>query len=205
MTKIWFKDPLNFMSFGKILEFIPLNGMSFEEKLNSVVRFMTYFACVFYIIKPDIRIFSLIFVTLLGTAIYYNTVYENYSQYDELRYKHSKPVDRKKGLKCTYPEDDNPFMNVLMNEYVENPERDEACDVEDENVKKAMGSKYYKDIYRDIDDVFDKKSSFRSFYTMPNTSIPNNQEDYAQWLYGIPGKTHKEGNGDRNKQFAKYY
>ena len=31
---------------------------------------------------------------------------------------------------------------------------------------------------------------------MPNTTVPNNQGDFAQWLYGVP-KTCKEGNGNQ--------
>jgi hypothetical protein len=206
-TKIWFKDPQSFISFSRILEFIPLNGMSFEEKLNSFVRFSIYFSCTYYVITSDIRIFSLVLIVMLITMIYYKSVFENYLQYNDARNNTGNNTDQKniKGLNCTSPIKENPFMNVLMNEYAENPERNEACDVEDENIKRSMSKKYYKDLYRDIDDVFDKKSSFRNFYTMPNTTIPNNQEDYAKWLYGLPDKTYKEGNGDRNKQFAKHY
>ena len=68
-----------------------------------------------------------------------------------------------------------------------------------------MDAKYFKDIYRDIDDAFDRKSSFRNFYTMPSTSIPNDQMEFANWLYGSKEKTQKEGNGNRNMFFASYY
>ena len=35
-----------------------------------------------------------------------------------------------------------------------------------------------------------------NFYTTPNTTIPNNQGDFANWLYKTP-KTCKEGNGNQ--------
>ena len=34
-------------------------------------------------------------------------------------------------------------------------------------------------------------NSQRQFYTMPNTTIPNAQDDFAKWLYANP-KTCKE-------------
>ena len=37
--------------------------------------------------------------------------------------------------------------------------------------------------------------SSRQFYTNPSTTIPNDQEAFAKWLYYNPEKTCKEGNG----------
>jgi hypothetical protein len=135
------------------------------------------------------------------TTIYFKTVIENYNEYEKLL----PNEERINGLNCTMPNKNNPFMNILMNEYSEAPEREEACDIDDEIIKDKMSSLYHDDLYRDIDDVFDKKNSSRNFYTMPSTSIPNKQDDYANWLYGIKEKTQKEGNGDRNKFFSKSY
>ena len=41
--------------------------------------------------------------------------------------------------------------------------------------------------------MFGRSQSQREFYTMPSTSIPNDQGSYQDWLYKIPGKTCKEG------------
>lgn len=97
-------------------------------------------------------------------------------------------------------------MNVLINEYTENPGRNPACDVEDGIVKKRMDDSFPQRLYReiDVDDVFDRKTSFRQFYTMPNTQIPNKQDHFAKWLYDT-GESYKEGNGTRHKNFANYY
>ena len=43
----------------------------------------------------------------------------------------------------------------------------------------------------DVNDVFGKMNSQRQFYTMPSTTIPNAQDDFAKWLYLNP-KTCKE-------------
>jgi len=47
--------------------------------------------------------------------------------------------------------------------------------------------------FSDPTDVFGRAQSQREFYTMPSTSIPNDQASYQDWLYKIPGKTCKEG------------
>ena len=202
-TGIWFKEPIDFFSFSKLFEVYPSEELNMEERLNAYLRLAIYLSLGYYIASRDVKVFSVPVIVMILSYVYYMSVHENYVQYEQLR---NEPQMRGKTAKgCEYPKEDNPFMNVLMNEYVENPQRNEACDVDNVKVKNLINDKYYKDTYRDIDDVFDKKSSFRNFYTMPNTTIPNNQEDYANWLYGIKEKTHKEGNGNRNKHFAKHY
>ena len=37
-----------------------------------------------------------------------------------------------------------------------------------------------------LSDVFGKRNSQRQFYTMPNTEVPNSQDEFAKWLYGKP-------------------
>ena len=51
-------------------------------------------------------------------------------------------------------------------------------------------------LYRDEGDIFDNCHSQRSFYTMPVTTIPNKQTEFAEWLYKMP-KTCKDGNAKR--------
>jgi hypothetical protein len=201
-TTIWFKNPTDFFSFSKLYAIFPLDKMTLDEKLNTYLRLAMYLSTIYYIMFQDVKVFSVIVMVMIITYVYYNSIHENYVQYEQL--KHNMKTKQEPQM-CEYPKKNNPFMNVLMNEYAENPERNEACDVDNDHVKTLMNDTYYKDTFRDIDDVFDKKSSFRHFYTMPNTTIPNNQEDYSHWLYGIKEKTHKEGNGDRNMQYAKHY
>ena len=58
------------------------------------------------------------------------------------------------------------------------------------------------DLYRDSTDLFDTKNAQRIWYTTPVTSIPNDQESFANWLYKTP-PTCKEGNGAQC--IANYY
>lgn len=95
----------------------------------------------------------------------------------------------------------NPFMNVLVSDYANNPEKLPSCNVEDEDTKKNIETQFFEDVFLDVNDIYDKNSSYRQFYTMPSTSIPNDQTKFAKELYHIKGKTCKEGNGSKCKYF----
>lgn len=96
----------------------------------------------------------------------------------------------------TKPNAKNPFMNVLMDEIQYNPTRAAAASVSDPTVSTTLDDYFRVQWLSDPTDVFGKSQSQRQFYTMPSTSIPNDQASYQNWLYRIPGKTCKEGNRD---------
>lgn len=83
---------------------------------------------------------------------------------------------------CTKPTQDNPFMNFMISDYKENPDKLKACT----NVDKEIDDNFNHNLYRDIDDLFERKNSQRQFYTMPNTQNPNSQKEFAEWLYKVP-------------------
>lgn len=98
------------------------------------------------------------------------------------------------GSKATYPNAKNPFMNVLIDEIKYNPKRAQAASVLDPSVSVTLDDFFRTQFVDDPTDVFGKTQSQREFYTMPSTTIPNDQDSYQNWLYRIPGKTCKEGN-----------
>ena len=96
----------------------------------------------------------------------------------------------------TRPSARNPFMNVLLDEITYKPNRPEA-----DAVMHPMNQIVLDDYFRvqwnnDPTDVFGRSQGQRQFYTMPSTSIPNDQGSYQNWLYLLPGKTCKEGGRD---------
>ena len=84
-------------------------------------------------------------------------------------------------------------MNVLIDEIKYNPSRPPAQDINDPLVKAQLDDFFRIQWFSDPTDVFGRAQSQREFYTMPSTSIPNDQGSYQDWLYKIPGKTCKEG------------
>lgn len=83
----------------------------------------------------------------------------------------------------------NPFENVTVDQYRYDPKREKA----ERNTD--LDAFFRVQWSSDPTDVFGKTQSQRMFYTTPNTTIPNDQQSYQNWLYKIPGHTCKEGNG----------
>jgi hypothetical protein len=176
-------------------KFFPSPHMTFAEQLNTLMRFAIYFSVIVFALRKDTNIFFIV-VFMAGFTYMLYTV-------DTQNKKREKFYLRDKGLKqdtvskklCSQPSKNNPFMNVLVSDYAENPERKEACDISRGKAKR-MAKKYFaQNLYRDVSDIYDKNASDRNYYTTPITTIPNDQNAFAQYLYG-QGKTCKEGNGN---------
>ena len=108
------------------------------------------------------------------------------------------PVVVRDGVRCVPPTADNPFMNPLLSDYRSDPTRPAACPITDEDVKKDATSKFYDNLFRDVNDVYGKNSSARQFYTLPSTTIPNAQDEFAKFCFGDMLKNScKGGNMDK--------
>jgi hypothetical protein len=90
----------------------------------------------------------------------------------------------------------NPFHNITVDQYSYAPTRDPAPSIQTPEAKEDLDAMFRVQWTSDPTDVFGKTQSQRMFIVQPNTSIPNDQGSYQNWLYKIPGKTCKEGNGD---------
>ena len=113
-------------------------------------------------------------------------------------FEEAKSKDNKKVvyIKPTY---DNPFMNPTLLDINNNSDREaysKKSFIDNEEIKNEIEDKFSYNLYQDASDVFGKTNSQRQFYTTPVTTIPNKQDDFAQWLYGKP-QTCKENNGSQ--------
>ena len=93
---------------------------------------------------------------------------------------------------CQAPSQHNPFMNVLISDYKYRPQRPPACSRKnDANIKKNIDHDFRKNLYQNLDDAWGRNNSQRQYFTMPSTTIPNDQRAFAEWLYKT-GPTKKE-------------
>lgn len=93
---------------------------------------------------------------------------------------------------CRRPSTNNPHMNTSVDDF--NKENvPVACNSDDADIGKEVANMYNADLYRDIEDVFNKKNSQRQFYTVAH-NVPNDQEAFARWCYKFPAtcKTDQE-------------
>jgi hypothetical protein len=80
------------------------------------------------------------------------------------------------------PTSDNPFMNPTANEFnTEDPPN--PSNVDDEEISNKITESFNEDLYRDIEDMYEKYNSQRQFYTIPTPSIPPDTVALAKWLY----------------------
>ncbi len=92
----------------------------------------------------------------------------------------------------TQPTAANPFMNVLLTEIGDNPMRPPAQN--GEFLKRQFSQVFQDKVYGDPGDVYHKMQNQRTWAVQPNTSIPNDQQSFQNWLFRTPGRTCKEGN-----------
>lgn len=199
--KFWIQDPSILIDKNRYIEFFPTQDMTPIEKLNSIARFTIMFGVLLFLYQGKtwplyIPLFGLAFTIFLfyslQTAIDPPTsvtlqkqiqkLDENDVEFTNVTYKKNANDEW-----CVPPSQDNPFSNVLLSDYVIDPERPKACPYD----KKTLDNYFYYNVYRDSDDIFEKNNGQRQFFTMPYTTIPNEQGKFAEWLYKTP-KTCKE-------------
>ena len=195
--KIWMQDPV--ILFKKYLSFIPRKEMTNNQFYNAITRFCIYFIILILIFnKPKAWLYLPLFIIALIILSYsinlnkkenFNNVIETNPLDSEtsIQFKRTTGERLEKddlSYACRPPTNDNPFMNPAVSDY--NTNVPSACNTDDEDIKNEIKRTFNYNLYMDIDDVFEKVNSQRQFYTVPNTSIPSNQEDIANWLYRVP-------------------
>ena len=173
----------------KLKQFFPQKNMTLEERLNSIVRLSLYISSVLVIYSRNHQYIYIFFIALILTYLIYKNRYNAYNDYfldyaNNLVHKYIEPTKN------------NPFMNISLDDYTKNPNRESMS--KKKNVNNEIKNKFNIDLYKDFGDVFEKENSQRQFYTTPVTTIPNKQDEFADWLYGNePAKSCREGNPEQ--------
>lgn len=98
---------------------------------------------------------------------------------------------------CTKPTIANPFGNFTMADMMTLDDngnivdKQPACDPNNPEIKELIDESFNNNLYKDVSDVFGKTNSQRNYFSMPWTTIVNDQDSFARWLYLSP-KTCKE-------------
>ena len=170
---LWTEDPFVLIEKDTLREFVPMPHMSQVEKINALMRFTILISSVLFIIKGDVTVFIIPFT--IAMFIYILTSWKKFDF--GLKESFSSNKDDQ-DVRCVEPNFHNPFMNVLISD---SRERGPACS--DTNTKDKIENAFNFNLYKDENDVFGNRNSQRQFYTMPSTSTPNMQNDFANWLY----------------------
>jgi hypothetical protein len=195
--KIWYDDPRGLFSGDRFTRFVPESEMSLAGKLNAIMRFSVYLGVLIALYRWEIAPTPV--AVVLGSAVVTWGVYVSETQrIEEINKENlvSGSVDPITGTKspvetdpytrkkCSSPTKDNPYMNVMMGDFATNPDRFEACDVVNRSdVRERVKDLADSNLYVDSDDIYDRAGSRRMFVTNPSTTIPNDQDGFAKWLY----------------------
>ena len=193
----WLNNPQILINPTRYTEFFPNPGMTRVEQLNAIVRFCFYLSIILVLYKQNINYIYVGLVSLVITYFIYR--YDPGLKDDEKleTYTVYERKDRLPGRNYVKPSFNNPFMNPSLVDYIDNPMRDaysKKSFIDNQELKAEIEDKFAYNLYQDVNDVFGKTNSQRQFYTTPITTIPNDQGNFAKWLYGRP-PTCKDNNG----------
>lgn len=173
-------------------DLIPNNYMTFEEKINSIIRMIIFVGIIATLVFNDAKYILFVFIIMLISIIIYNYHYEKILETE--KYLNVNNLDIIDNKTCVKPSENNPFMNPNITDIHLRDEDIQNCPIDNQKVKHNMKKYFYESVFRESDDIYDKNLLERQFYTMPSTGIPNDRDKLADWLYNR-GPSCKENNG----------
>jgi hypothetical protein len=172
----WSKNPNIFFQYPYILEFFPIESMSYEQKLNAVSRSVIVLAILGFIFTHNFRLVIISIMTLFSIFVLYH-----FKEKEKIKSENGEhePHEKKEGLESfispgniivkehSIPTDNvfdepnasNPFGNVLIPDYEYNPNKKPAppsfnSNINDEILKQAK--KLVSELNPDQPDISDK-------------------------------------------------
>ena len=178
--QIWFKDPSVLFAENAWMRFAPVQSMTTTEALNAVVRFSIYSSISLAVLTYKPSYLSAIPIVALASIVLFE-IFPNGKQIESYFGKKGKKVTKEN---FTMPTSNNPFMNVLLTEIQDNPNREDAAPVTDDNVRNEIKKAFQSttDLYMDTTDAFDQVQAMRTFHTLQSARIPNDQDGFLSWL-----------------------
>lgn len=201
----WYEDITVLFDKDRLIEFFPTKDMNLNEKFNAISRFFIYLSIVLFIVYRNYNIFfiPLVALSILWIVWHNDAVMHkiNIEQFDmkikqDLGIRPDVPIKIDSvGNICQRPTPYNPFMNVLISDYTDGPNRPPACSLADDDIKAENDEYFNYNLYKNVEDIWDKNNSQRQYITMPWTTIPNDRDTFQKWLYSSRGVC-KDGETD---------
>jgi|TARA_B000000475_G_scaffold271083_1_gene268001 hypothetical protein len=173
---------------------IPDINMTIEEKINAIIRAIIFVGLICTLVFNDTRYILFVIILMIISILIINYQYEKNKKIE--KYLDLNDLDIVDNKKCIKPTENNPFMNPNILTTKKGNQEYAACSIHNKNVNKNINKYFYEKIFRNADDIYDKSTLDRQFYTVASTTIPNNREKLGDWLYNR-GPSCKEGNGSK--------
>lgn len=175
MEPLWINDPTVLFSRDTWFKFVPMSYMDIPTSLNAIVRFTVYFSIIMSM--TDSKYLIAIPIVLVLTVV------------AEKVFPKVRSLEAFKNVTSilenfTRPTPENPFMNPLLTEITDNPNRADAAPITSHKVKREIEKAFQhtSDIYMDTTDRFDMAQAMKTFHTLQSAKIPNDQDGFLKFL-----------------------
>jgi hypothetical protein len=209
----WSQNPNVLFQSEYILEFFPVDSMTFSQSLNAISRSIILLSIIGFMFTKDFTFFIVLGITLGAIYLYYSNYINELNKNKDKKieegfdnqglaiindssYNKNKKLSRDTEFdKIT---SQNPFGNVLLPDLEYNPQKKPAppsyaSDINNMILKQAKNT--VKELNPDQPDIADKlfkdlgeqlefEQSMRNFYSNASTTIPNDQAAFAEFCYG---------------------
>lgn len=242
----WLKNPNVLLSPAYVTEIFPTASfMSVEQQLNALTRLLFLATLALFAMTRDARLLLFSSMTLAAICVYYQYNYQDSDARDVTAKNQQESYSNRAvdalGLseKQQFISNElfgaalvsNPFGNVLLTDYTDNPTKKPAPPAHNDNfltvpdddaaagdggggggvvvanyensvMNEAMNlvlaahpdqPDLAEKLFKDMSDQYVFEQSLRPFFSNPSTTIPNDQQGFAEFCYGSMTSC-KEGN-----------
>lgn len=193
----WGANPNTLLDPEHVWEIFPVSNMSFEHKLNAVSRLVFILVFLFYLFLQSFRVVIIGVLTLISIwLIHFSRVSskkEGFDPADDYIKMNKIPED----IFAT-PSETNPLQNVMISDYDSPSEKKparaaytkEASDNILIQTKKMINEinpeqpQISDKLYKSLGDNLEFEQSMRPFFSNPSTTIPNDENAFADFCYG---------------------
>jgi len=199
--EIWFDDIAVLFDPERLFIIVPTKNMSLGAKINAVTRFTLYLSILLSILKSNYLFIYVFIIPVIVSYIVYIFSNKNKEYFSDNNVVtkdniNSELTDNEINSvmesalydDCKKPTSDNPVMNLLPTDNFQQVQP--ACNISDPDISNLVSEEITdclsEKLYNDTTSLINSKANERTFFTMPNTNVPNDQGTFAKWLYSTP-------------------
>jgi hypothetical protein len=186
----WYTEPNVLFREDTWYKFVPQPNMSVRESLNAVVRFSVYLSVLLFATSRDPWYLLLIPVVMLAT-VFLHRAFPQAKKIVSEGFASGPVVSGYTGEERSRPTPDNPFMNPMLTDILEDPDRPPAAEITSLKVRDEVNEAFAQtsNIYMDTSDMFNLVQSQRNFYAVP----ADDHEGFLKFLGKNGQRTNQKG------------
>lgn len=164
----WYTDPSVLFREDTWSTFVPQPTMTVRASLNAVVRFSVYLSALLFLTSRDPWYLLIVPLVMIVTVLLHRVFPEAKKILSET-FTSGPVVTGYTGAETSLPTPDNPFMNPMLTDILDNPDRPPAAEITTLRVRDKVNEAFAEtsNIFMDTTDMFSLVQSQRNFHTVP--------------------------------------